>query len=88
MGELCGWPWSAPKNLQVIIYQCRQLLPALEAVLPIGGGQETAEQEKQHLLGFSSGALTTLPGSSTWNADTLSPWKQHSFYRTKVNSTG
>lgn len=55
---------------------------------PIGGGQETAEQEKQHLLGFSSGALTTLPGSSKWNAGTLSPWKQHSFYRTKVNSTG
>lgn len=50
--------------------------------------EERAEQEKQHLLGFSLCALTTLLGSSTRNAAALSPWEPHSLCRTKVNCAG
>lgn len=73
LGEFCGWPWGAPKNLQIIVYQCRQFWPADKAALPIDGRQETAEQEKQHLLGLSLCPLTTLPSSSIWNDDIPSP---------------
>lgn len=88
LGEFSGWPWRAPKNLQVIVYQCRQLWPAVEAALPIDGRQETANQEEQHLLRSALCALTTLPSSSTWNDGTPSPWKPHSLCRMKVNSIG
>lgn len=73
LGEFCGWSWGAPKNLQVIVYQCRQLWPAVETALPIDGRQEIAKQEKHHLLGSSLYTLTTLPSSSTRNDGTPSP---------------